>query len=164
MAGRCAQALDHSAIGTRAANGLVSVKADDDLGGVDFSHLSLQTGGAEALASRCDAEALARGTCRIVHPVFTATLPSDDGDAGGSGCSPPATQDEAGLATQRAYCVWTSLPSHAFWVNLNPNQPDRLVTHLGVEGVIIAEPAYDWRRCSGVPAHRRGCHAECSRI
>ena len=52
-----------------------------------------------------------------------------------SGNPSPGTSDqEAGLATARqssnAFFTWLALPPESFWVNLNPNQPDRIMDPL----------------------------------
>ena len=49
----------------------------------------------------------------------------------GANPSPGTSDQEVGLATARqssnAFFTWLALPPESFWVNLNPNQPDRIM-------------------------------------
>ncbi|MFI9508813.1 hypothetical protein [Nocardia sp. NPDC052566] len=74
-------------------------------GGIDFSTVELHY-----LADRGD------GQLRYSFNATSATVPSD-----------VAVGQTAAVQASDAFFVWLSLPESAFWVNLNPNEPDRIV-------------------------------------
>lgn len=76
-------------------------------GGIDFSSLQLRH-----LSDPGDGSGL--------QYAFQAPL-SDDGGAS------PATGLDAADASSNAFFVWLALEPSAFWVNLNPDEPDRIV-------------------------------------
>lgn len=76
-------------------------------GGIDFSSLQLRH-----LSDPGDGSGL--------QYAFQAPL-SDDGGA------PPAAGLDAAGASSDAFFVWLALEPSAFWVNLNPDEPDRIV-------------------------------------
>ena len=62
--------------------------------------------------------------CKAVKPVLSVTL---DPQLPLESCSPPRTDDPKASRTSSAYCVFRLLPAEAFWVNLNPNEPERVM-------------------------------------
>ncbi|MFJ8075570.1 hypothetical protein ACIQ7Q_16920 [Streptomyces sp. NPDC096176] len=76
-------------------------------GGIDFSSLQLRY-----LSDPGDGSGL--------QYSFQAPVSADGG-------SSPATGLEAAEGSSDAFFVWLALDPSAFWVNLNPNEPDRIV-------------------------------------
>ncbi|MEU0370085.1 hypothetical protein ABZ070_07435 [Streptomyces sp. NPDC006283] len=76
-------------------------------GGIDFSSLQLRH-----LADPGDGSGL--------QYAFQAPVSADGGGS-------PATGLDAAEGSSDAFFVWLSLEPSAFWVNLNPNEPDRIV-------------------------------------
>ncbi|WP_327098937.1 hypothetical protein OIE68_09180 [Nocardia vinacea] len=74
-------------------------------GGIDFSTVELRY-----LADRGD------GQLEYSFNATSATAPSD-----------LVVGQIAAVQASDAFFVWLSLPESAFWVNLNPNEPDRIV-------------------------------------
>ncbi|MGX1504443.1 UNVERIFIED_CONTAM: hypothetical protein RKD43_003068 [Streptomyces graminofaciens] len=76
-------------------------------GGIDFSSLELRH-----LSDPGDGSGL--------QYAFQAPLSADGGGS-------PAAGLDAAESSSDAFFVWLSLEPSAFWVNLNPNEPDRIV-------------------------------------
>ncbi|MFK4596570.1 hypothetical protein [Streptomyces pristinaespiralis] len=76
-------------------------------GGIDFSSLELRH-----LSDPGDGSGL--------QYAFQAPLSADGGGS-------PAAGLDAAQSSSDAFFVWLSLEPSAFWVNLNPNEPDRIV-------------------------------------
>ncbi|WP_181723034.1 hypothetical protein [Nocardia gipuzkoensis] len=74
-------------------------------GGIDFSTVELRY-----LADRGD------GQLQYSFNAMSATSPSDI-----------VVGQIAAVQASDAFFVWLSLPASAFWVNLNPNEPDRII-------------------------------------
>ena len=89
-------------------------------GGVDFSHVAMKS----VPFKTCS---LSDANCKVVEPVFSATVSLGASSNGTSACVPPRTDHPTALETSTAYCVFKHLPRDAFWVNLNPNEPDRVM-------------------------------------
>jgi hypothetical protein len=85
--------------------------AKQDMGGIDFSTMEL----------RYMAEDGSSGTKNGVRYAFT-------GKTGGSKDSQSVLAGAQSVNTASdAFFVWLALPESSFWVNLNPNEPDRIV-------------------------------------
>ncbi|MEQ4206858.1 hypothetical protein [Actinopolymorpha sp. B9G3] len=87
--------------------------AHQDSGGIDFSNLEL----------RYMAEDSSSGTKDGVRYAFS-------GEPGGSTDTRSALAGARSVNTASdAFFVWLALPESSFWVNLNPNEPHRIVGH-----------------------------------
>jgi hypothetical protein len=87
--------------------GGAGVAASPDLGGVDFSQVEL----------RYLVEGEADGGSFLASSV--RGIPSREELA--------ASPGEGAELTWNSFLVWLSLPNDTFWVNLNPNEPDRVI-------------------------------------
>ena len=87
---------------------------------MDFSHVAMKS----VPFKTCS---LSDANCKVVEPVFSATVSLGASSNGTSACVPPRTDHPTALETSTAYCVFKHLPREAFWVNLNPNEPDRVM-------------------------------------
>ena len=86
-------------------------------GGVDFSKVAMRS----VKHKTCSPK---DSKCKAVKPVLSVTL---DPQLPLESCSPPRTDDPKASRTSSAYCVFRLLPAEAFWVNLNPNEPKRVM-------------------------------------
>jgi len=95
--------------------------------GVDFSHVAMERVEHKPCNPRKDPK------CKVVKPLLSVTLVSESNatrapSASDPTCSPPrAHSNPVASALSAAYCVFNLLPQDAFWVNLNPNQPDKVM-------------------------------------
>ena len=90
-----------------------------EMGGVDFSKVAMKS----VPHKSCNPSD--KG-CKVVKPLLTATLDLTPDDRG---CIPPASDNPVARSMSPAYCVFNTLPQESFWVNLNPNEPNRVMDH-----------------------------------
>ncbi len=110
--------------------GATSPWEDERAGGVDFSHVSME----RVEHKPCNPK---DPNCKVVKPLLSVTMgpgaggrtsTSNSSAAGDPNCSPPSSvSNPVASALSAAYCVFKLLPQDAFWVNLNPNQPDKVM-------------------------------------
>ncbi|WZN66109.1 hypothetical protein HKI87_14g76720 [Chloropicon roscoffensis] len=86
-------------------------------GGVDFSKVAMRSVKHKTCSPKDP-------KCKAVKPVLSVTL---DPQLPLESCSPPRTDDPKASRTSSAYCVFRLLPAEALWVNLNPNEPERVM-------------------------------------
>jgi len=89
--------------------GAAGVDAGSNLGGIDFSSMCLR------FFSESSGDSM-----RSIGAAYHAVLLPDTGRV-------VMDADAANALCRNSLCTWLALDNSAFWVNLNPNEPDRII-------------------------------------